>query len=135
MRALADTQVLIWYVIDPGRLSAPAAAVLQQAVDEQEPLGVSAFALVEIAYAVEKASNPLTAADRDAILAVLRDPETPFDVLALDLAVAEQVARVPRTANADPGDRIVVATAEVHGLGIVSSDRKLPGMTQVDVIW
>lgn len=135
MRVLVDTQVLIWEAIAPGRLSPAAAAAIDREIEDQEPLGVSAFALVEIAYAVEKASNPLTAADRDAILWLLREAESPFEVMSMDMAIAEHLARVPRTVNADPGDRIVVATAEVHRLRIVSSDRKIPGMTQQEVIW
>ena len=36
--------------------------------------------------------------------------------------------------NADPGDLIVVATAEVLGLPIVTADPKFRGMTELDVI-
>ena len=135
MRLLIDTQILIWEVVEPGRLSAAALAAMDLEVSEQEPLGVSAFSLVELAYAVEKASNPLTAADRDIILTVLHDVESPFELVPVDGAVAERVGRVPRVANADPGDRIIVATAEVRELRLISADRKIPGMTQQEVIW
>lgn len=54
MRLLIDTQILIWEVVEPGRLSAAAVAAMDLEVSEQEPLGVSAFSLVEIAHAVEK---------------------------------------------------------------------------------
>ena len=135
MRVLADTQILIWYVIEPDRLSAAAARTVQEELHAQQPIGVSAFSLVEIAYAVEKPSNPLTGDDRVAILDVLRDPETPFEVVPVDLLVAERVASVPRITNADPGDRIIVATAESHGLALISADTKIPGMTTQEVIW
>ncbi|MBA2609793.1 MAG: type II toxin-antitoxin system VapC family toxin [Actinobacteria bacterium] len=135
MRLLVDTQVLIWEVLDPARLSPAASAAIDREIEDQEPLGVSAFSLVEIAYAVEKASNPMTSLDRDRILLLLRDAEAPFEVLPVDMAVAAQVGRVPRSANADPGDRIIVATVEVHGLGLISADRKIPGMTKQEVIW
>ncbi len=77
----------------------------------------------------------MTSLDRDRILLLLRDAEAPFEVLPVDMAVAAQVGRVPRSANADPGDRIIVATVEVHGLGLISADRKIPGMTKQEVIW
>lgn len=51
------------------------------------------------------------------------------------MPVAERVGSVPRTANADPADRVVVATAEIHGAALVSSDSKFPGMTSTAVIW
>jgi PIN domain nuclease of toxin-antitoxin system len=85
---LADTQVLIWYVLEPTRLSDPARAALEAAVDSQEPIRVSAWSLVEIGYAVEKSSNPLTEGDRDAILSVLSDPESPFEVVPVDASIA-----------------------------------------------
>jgi len=44
-------------------------------------------------------------------------------------------AVVPRNLNADPGDRILVATAEVHGLSIVSADGKIRSMTDRPVVW
>lgn len=56
-------------------------------------------------------------------------------LVELVYAVENHVAKVPRTPNADPADRIIVATAEVLGIPVVSSDRHLPGMTQNPVIW
>jgi predicted nucleic acid-binding protein len=69
---VADTQILIWYVIDPDRLSADAVAALEDATAAEQPIYVSADSLVELVYAVEKATNPITEDDRQAIL-----PERP----------------------------------------------------------
>lgn len=133
---VADTQVLVWYVLEPSRLSDAAREALEAAVvDAQEPVRVSAWTIVEIGYAAEKRSNPLTEQDRDAILAVLAHPETPFEVVPVDAAIATRVHTVPRVENADPADRVIVATAEVLGLSLVSSDSKMPTMTRIAVIW
>lgn len=56
-------------------------------------------------------------------------------MVPVDLAIGEHVRRVPRAQNADPGDRIVVATAEVRGFSIVSADGKLPEVTAQRVVW
>lgn len=135
MRLLADTQVLIWYVIAPERLSTAGADAVAVETAANRRVGVSAHAVVEIAYPAEKRTNRLTAEDVDAIHAVLHDDASPFEIVPVDLPVAERVGSVPRADNADPGDRIVVATAEVHDLDIVSSDRKIPAMTSRHVIW
>ena len=135
MRLLADTQVLVWYLTAEERLSATALEELNAETDVGRRIGVSGHALVELAYAVEKKRDPLTSDDVDAIIAVLRDDASPFEVVPLDLAIGERVRSVPREDNADPGDRIVVATAEVLELDIVSADRKIPGMTPRRVIW
>ena len=135
LRLLADTQVLIWYITAPDRLTNRAVEALNAETDAGSKVGVSSFAMVEIAYAVEKPRNPLTAEDADAILAVLHDEASPFEIVPVDLAVSERVRSVPRDDNADPGDRILVATAEVHDLSIVTSDGKVPSMTELPVIW
>lgn len=135
MRLLADTQVLVWYLTAEDRLTVIALEELNAETDAGRRIGVSGHALVELAYAVEKKRDALTSDDVDAIIAVLHDDASPFEVVPLDLAVGERVRSVPREDNADPGDRIVVATAEVLGLDIVSADRKIPGMTTRRVIW
>lgn len=132
---VADTQILIWYVIDPDRLTADAVAALEDATAAEEPIYVSAHSLVELVYAVEKATNPLTQDDRQAILDELARDDSPFEVVPVNAEIANQVANVPRTENADPADRIIVATAEVLGRALVSSDRHVPGMTTNTVIW
>ncbi len=135
MRFLADTQVLVFYVVDPARLSPVALAALEDAATADEAIGVSAFSLVEIAYAVEKATNPISVEHQRAIVAMLGEADTPFEILPLDAAVANHVASVPRATNADPGDRIIVATAEVHGLTLISADGKIASMTSRSIIW
>jgi PIN domain nuclease of toxin-antitoxin system len=132
---LADTQVLIWYVREPNRLSRTALDALETAIENGDAIGVSAFSIVEIVYATEKATNPLTLDDLAAIRSVLADSASPFEVLALDEESAAHVHAVPRSADADPGDRIIVATAEVLGVPIVSSDSKFPSMTSQVIIW
>jgi PIN domain nuclease of toxin-antitoxin system len=131
---LADTQVLIWYVREPNRLSLTARDVLET-IANGDAIAVSAFSIVEIIYATEKTKNPLTLDDLAAIRSVLADPASPFEVVAVDEESAAQVHSVPRAANADPGDRIIVATGEILGIPIVSSDSKFPSMTSLTIIW
>lgn len=132
---LADTQVVVWYLREPRRLSNAAAAALEAATVNADLIGVSAFSIVELVYAAENSSNPFTVADLEVVLAALSDPEGPFAVVPLDAAVAARVGSIPRVVNADPGDRIIVATAEVLGVPLVSADGKVPAMTSVRVVW
>jgi PIN domain nuclease of toxin-antitoxin system len=132
---LADTQILIWYVTSPDRLSPLALEALEQATSSGRPIGVLAFAIVEMVYAAEKLSNPFTVADLDAVLDVLADPQSPFEVVPLDAGIAERMRSVPRDRNADPGDRLMVAAAEALGVPLVSSDSKIASMTSATIIW
>ena len=132
---LADTQVVVWYLREPDRLSNAAVLALTSITVNDDLIGVSAFSIVELVYAVEKSTNPFTGEDLDVILDALADPEGPFTVVAVDERIAARVRSVPREGNADPGDRIIVATAEELGVALVSADRKLPTMTTARVIW
>ncbi|MFP5487674.1 MAG: type II toxin-antitoxin system VapC family toxin [Acidimicrobiia bacterium] len=135
VEVVADTNIVIWYFLESDKLTAAARDALETETTAGRPVGVSAWALVEIGYAAEKPSNPLTAEDRSAILAELAAPDSPFGVVPVDAEIAARVADVPREANADPGDRVLVATAEVLGARLVSADRTLPAMTMTPIIW
>lgn len=110
---LIDTQILIWYVTDPTRLTRAAEMALKSATDSDRPIGVLSYSIVDMIYAAEKARNSFTNEDLRAVLDVLEDPESPFEIVSVDAAIAQHVAAVPRDNNADPGDRLIVATAEV----------------------
>ena len=135
MVLVADTQILVWYVREPSRLTKVAVEALENATANGDVIGVSASSIIELVYATEKATNPISLDDLTAIKTVLSDLASPFRVIEVDDEIAFRVASVPRISNADPGDQIIVAAAEVLGLPLVSSDSKIPSMTSVTVIW
>ena len=69
---LADTQIVIWYVTDPERLSERATRAIEEATAWDDAVGVLALALVEMVYAAEKPTNSFTAEDLDAIAPTAR---------------------------------------------------------------
>lgn len=121
---VADTQVVGWYVREPSGPTNSAVTALENVTANGDAIGVSAFSIVELVYATEKATNPISLDDLNAIKLVLSDPAGPFQIIDVDEEIALRVASVPRNSNADPGDRIIVATAEVLGLPLVSADSK-----------
>ena len=131
---VADTHIVIWYLLNSTKLSAEATSALEGCVAAGEPIRVSAHSLIELVYAVERANNPFSAADRRAILDTFDAEDSPFEIVPVTAQIANQVASVPRITNADPGDRIIVATAEVLGMPVVSADPKFPAMTEMTVI-
>jgi PIN domain nuclease of toxin-antitoxin system len=70
VEVVADTNIVIWYFVEPNKLTVAARDALETETETAagRPVGASAWALVEIGYAAEKPSNPLTAEDRSAIL-------------------------------------------------------------------
>ena len=132
---LADTQIVVWYLLDPGRLTEAARDAVAHSVDSGVPVAISAYSVLELVYAAEKQSNPFTAEDLASVLRIFGDPQSPFEVVAMNAEIAARVLLVPREANADPGDRTIIATAEVLSVPIVSADRKFPSMTRQNVVW
>ena len=56
---VADTHALVWYLVEPSRLSPTAGAALDQAVDVGDGIYISAISLVELVYLVEKVAAEL----------------------------------------------------------------------------
>ena len=129
MRVLLDTCALLWLVGDPARLSTKARAAL---ADTGTELCVSAISAFEIAIKHKKGklSLPLPARDwlREAFAAyALRE----LPVTAEIAAMAPDVT----VSHADPCDRMIIATAQVYGIPVVTSDHLIAGCTEVDVLW
>ncbi|QNI71949.1 type II toxin-antitoxin system VapC family toxin [Cyanobium sp. NS01] len=117
---LLDTQLLLWWAIDPKRLPATAADLL---ADPAQPLLLSVVSLWEVAI-----KSSLGRADFQVEAAALRLgllgqgfrelPVRPEHVLA--------VQHLPWI-HRDPFDRLLVVQAQVEGLQLLSADRALTG--------
>jgi PIN domain nuclease of toxin-antitoxin system len=124
-----DTHVLIQDVLEPKRLSAKARRALDGAAGR---LAVSDISLWEIAMLIAKGRiDPATDAaqfisDIVESRAITVLPITP------KIAVMAQSEAFP---HHDPADRLIAATAIVHGAELVTADRKLHGTAGLRVIW
>ncbi len=117
-----DTHTLVWLLAGDRRLSSAAVEVVQQAADMNQVF-VSAVTPWEIAMLVSK--NKLTfACDVQTWLdeALSRPGIT---LTPLTPAIAVESVRLPGNLNADPADRIIVATARRLRATLVTADAKL----------
>jgi PIN domain nuclease of toxin-antitoxin system len=101
MVLVVDTQILVWYVREPSRLTTTAVEAPETATANGDLIGVSAFSIVERVYATEKATNPISLDDLTAIKSVLSDPESPFQIIEVDDEIAFRVASVSRDSNCE----------------------------------
>ena len=133
MSAVAvDTHAIVWYLAGDPRLSAKAAAALDQATADGETIHVPSVCLVELTYLIEKGRVPATARER--LVRALDDPATPCRLAPLDRAVADALEFVSRDEVPDLPDRIVSATAVALRVPLVSRDGKIRA-SQVQTIW
>jgi PIN domain nuclease of toxin-antitoxin system len=116
----------------PGRLSSRQAAEISAAHAEGERLAVAAVTLWEIAKLVEH--RRLTFDDPiDLVLdGIERNPA--LSILPLGARVALESTRLGDQIAADPADQLIVATARVHGLRLVTSDERIRKSGVVPVI-
>lgn len=117
---LLDTHVLVRYMGDPGRLGKRALSTIDRAVATDQ-LFVSAISFWEMATLVVKGRLEL-----DTTVAAFRDLAIRNGVReqVLDGDIATLAGELP-DAHGDPADRMLVATAIVRGLTLVTADAVL----------
>jgi PIN domain nuclease of toxin-antitoxin system len=112
-RLLLDTEALIWWDANDRRLSGRARAAIQQA-DEVYVSAASAWEIV-----IKESIGKLRTTRRPA--QVLEDAG--FLELPIGIEHTEALRELPNH-HRDPFDRLILATAKVESLTIVSSDRQ-----------
>jgi PIN domain nuclease of toxin-antitoxin system len=127
---LLDTQAVAWMVSEPEKLSKAAHASISEA---RRGLGVaiSDKTLWELAMMVTRGKVKLSITMRDYLCEI----ERVCTVLPIDAAVADRSMRFSDGFPRDPSDRIIAATAIVHGLKLVTSDRPIRKSGEVSCIW
>jgi PIN domain nuclease of toxin-antitoxin system len=127
---LLDTQAVAWLVADPERLSVPARLAVSEARRDLG-LAIADKTLWELAMMVTKRRIEIAIT----LHQFLSEVERVCTVLPIDAAVAERSERFSDAFPKDPADRIIAATAIVHGLKLITSDKLLRESGQVSCIW
>lgn len=116
---LLDTHAWIWWLGGDPRLGRSTSAALSRLPRDARP-AISAISLWEAAMlaALHRLELKVTF---DAWLALAADPVC-VRVIPITAPIAAEVARLPDSFQRDPADRLIVATARVHGLRVVTKD-------------
>jgi PIN domain nuclease of toxin-antitoxin system len=135
VKYLLDTQAWIWSVLDDPRLSRRARTALS-AVSTEAPVGIAAISLKEAAWhlahgrvAVDEKFGPWPLWLR----AAASSPHLQVVPLTVDVAIESE--QLGGTFPSDPADRLIAATARVHDLTLVTSDRPIRKSGAVRVLW
>ena len=129
MKLLLDTCALLWFVGDREQLSDAALEALS--LPESE-LFVSAISAFEIALKARKGKLALSQPARDwfkeAVLAhgLIEAP--------ISSSIAAYACEVP-LAHGDPADRMIVATAMLANMSVVTSDELIRTCPGLSVVW
>lgn len=126
---LLDTQALIWLLSEPDRLSA---AAMEIAREPSNLLCVSAASAWEIATKHRLGKLP----QADAIIGGYDRHLRRADIETIDIS-NEHALLSGRLdwAHRDPFDRMIVATAMIEGLPVISADQEFRNLNGITLIW
>ena len=122
-KLLLDTHVFIWLMNGTaGKISKPR----QKLISKKARLSmvyVSAISIWEIGMREAKSRIKFQISCNEWIKRALGTPG--ISLLELSPEVAVESSRLPGNFHGDPADRIIVASARVHGMHIMTADRRI----------
>jgi PIN domain nuclease of toxin-antitoxin system len=125
-----DTHAVLWSLGDSPRLSAKARNAIGEA-RQTGPIHVASITLLEIAR-LAAAKHITTTATLDALLSSI---ETEFTIMPITAAIAAATTRLPASYPPDPADRIIGATALVHGATLITADQRIRKFKSIRTLW
>lgn len=126
---LLDTCILIWLDASPEAISENARRAIR---DNPSSLFASSFSALEVAIKCRKGKLALSSSPEawfPGVLAAHGIAEIPMDA-----AIAMRSASLPAI-HADPADRVIVATAQVHSLRLVTPDPLIHAYPDTNCVW
>jgi len=130
-RPLLDTHAWVWWICGDPRLTAREREELDGLPPSERPV-LAEISLWEVAMLVERGRLELDM-DLENWLALASAPAT-VELVRITPAIAAEVARLPDKFHRDPADRLIVATARVTKLQVLTRDRQITGARLV-TIW
>jgi len=130
MKYLLDTHVWIWMMDCPEKLPKKVRTAFRK---EAGPLAVSLMSVWEVAKLVQKSRIDLNMPLERWVYNAL--DSSLICKINLDERVAIESTRLPGDFHNDPAEQILVATARVHRLTLVTADRKILTYSHVKTLW
>ena len=119
---LLDTHVWLWLESAPEQIAKPAASRIRKAAQDGK-LWVSVLSVWEIGMLVAKERIRLSMPVEEWVRQAAATPG--MRMLALTPEIALESSRLPDSPHGDPVDRMLMASARMHNLTLISQDRKM----------
>lgn len=125
-----DTHVLLWWALDPEQLSPRAAELLAQM--ERHGGFASSISLWELAVKVRQGKLQIRLGVDELAKRLRRGGVV--DVLPVDTETWLRSAALDWT-HRDPADRVIVATALLRGVPVLTRDQMMHAFAGVECVW
>jgi PIN domain nuclease of toxin-antitoxin system len=128
---LVDTHVVVWLAFEQERISSKARAAIDEARGLKDGLAISDISLWEVGTLASRGRINLAIS----LESFLQEVEARFIVLPISGRACARAVGLPRAYPKDPADRMIVATALVEGLSLVTADREIRRSKLLPTIW
>jgi PIN domain nuclease of toxin-antitoxin system len=128
---LLDTHIVLWLTLESRSLTRKSTALLADARRQEETVAIASITLIETARLIAHGRIAIQIG-LDAYIAEL---EARFTVLPINSAIAAATTRLPASYPRDPADRIIGATALVHGATLITADERIRKAKAVRTLW
>ena len=118
---LLDTHIWVWWVDDSQQLTDRRRHIVQDNVSSG--LGISAISCWEVAKLVEYGRLELACAVEAWMEQAMAYPG--MQLLELTPQIAIESTKLPGNFHRDPADQIIVATAHVYDIPLLTADRRI----------
>lgn len=132
MRVVADSHAIFWYLQSPEQLSSRAGEALREAEDT-DGVVVSAATIIDLWYVTQTTKRIST--DALAAIRVQLDVAEGVHWQPVTVAIADDSTSIPRVTISDPWDRLIVATARVLRVPLVTRDGAITSSGLVETVW
>jgi PIN domain nuclease of toxin-antitoxin system len=129
---LLDTHVLVWWLTEASGLSIAAKRAIRRHSGPGE-IAVSAISVLEIATAARRGRLQFTVPVEQWLSDMRCIPQLRLESVSADIAVLAGSLVDPM--HGDPADRMIVATAMVLGVPLVTADERLRSLPALTAIW
>lgn len=127
---ILDTHIWVWWADETSRLTSEQISSIK--ARENDGLGVSAFSLWEVAKLHEKGRIVFSLSLTDWLDAALSLPGIVLIPLKPEIIV--ESVRLPGDFHKDPADQVIVATARVYDVPLLTLDSKILGYDHVRLL-
>jgi PIN domain nuclease of toxin-antitoxin system len=127
---LIDTHIVVWLTIEPDEMPKSTGKLIGEARSRNAGIAIADATLWELAMLIHneeiKPAVPMGT--------YLRRVEAMFTVMPLTCEIAERSTQFSAGYPKDPMDRLIGATASVHGMALVTWDKKILKSKEVNCI-
>jgi PIN domain nuclease of toxin-antitoxin system len=127
---VVDTHIVVWLTIEPRKLPKATGKLIAEFRARNEGIAIAGTTLWELAMLAAlgriKPAIPLGL--------YLRRVEQMFEVLPITAAIAERSVQFSAAYPMDPADKLIGATASVHGVPLVTRNKGIVASQEVNCI-